>query len=324
MPKAKIAHIAGISLTVLLAGTTLLEAQGGKPRVPTRVGAPTGGAAGQPATASQVNPTTVALAPGVLLPCCVLEGVESSLKEGTFLVVKNTNTGARERVKVGHGAGKLGSVASSSKYRPGQRVAMNLNKTALAITPFPIEEYKKKKINGNSSWVMKTSVVVSNSGRLDGKTNIKSSEAARGFTGGVEVVLTDRAGNILHQTQLRTYGVNGTAMGGKSERTVNWNETVPADALNQVSAVVIHHSYEPKVRLAAGIGWIKDNWKLVHKVYKCGKEIYDLATADSTKKDQPPPPPPAPGQPTTQPPASGTSSMECLESAGELADQLGY
>jgi hypothetical protein len=307
-------------VTLLLAATTVLQAQGSKPGVPTRVGVPAAGAAGQPATASQVNPTTVALAPGVLLPCCILEGVESSAREGSFLVVKNTNTGARERVKMG----KSGSAATSSKFRPGQGVAMSLDRTKLAITPFPVEEYKRKEINGNSSWVMKTWVVVSKDGRLDGKTNIKTSEAMRGFTGGVEVVLTDRAGNILHQTQLRTYGVNGTAMGGKSERTVNWNETVPADALNKVSAVVVHHSYEPKVRLAAGIGWIKDNWKLVHKVYKCGKEVYDLAMSDSTGKDQPAPPPPAQGQPTTQPPASDTSKMECLESAGELADQLGY
>jgi len=328
MPKTRIAYIAGISVTLLLAGATVLEAQGGKPRVPSRAGVPAPGATGQPATAGQPplsqTGATTALAPGVLLPCCVLEGVESSLKGGTVLVLKNTNTGALQRVKVGSGMGKVGSAATSSKYRAGQRVAMSLDKTALAITPFPVEEYKRKKINGNSSWVMKTWVVVSNSGRLDGKTNIKSSEAARGFTGGVEVVLTDRAGNILHQTQLRTYGVNGTAMGGKSERTVNWNETVPADALNKVSAVVIHHSYEPKVRLAAGIGWIKDNWKLVRKVYKCGKEAYDLVMSDSSKKDQPPPPPPPAGQPTTQPPASDSSAMECLESATELAEELGY
>jgi len=202
---------------------------------------------------------------------------------------------------------------------------MDIQKTRLAITPFPVEEYKRKKINGNSSWVMKTWVVVSKDGRLDGKTNIKSSEAARGFTGGVEVVLTDRAGNIVYQSNLRKYGVNGTAMGGKSERTINWDETVPPDALDKVRAVVIHHSYEPKVRLAAGIGWIKENWKLVHKVYKCGKELYDMAMEDSSRPEgQAPPPAPPPGQPTTQPPPAGNSLMGCLESTSELAEELGY
>ncbi|MEA2725471.1 MAG: hypothetical protein QOH59_3242 [Gemmatimonadales bacterium] len=47
MPRTRIAHIAGISLTLLLAGTTVLEAQGEKPRP--RAGVPARGAAGQPA-----------------------------------------------------------------------------------------------------------------------------------------------------------------------------------------------------------------------------------------------------------------------------------
>jgi hypothetical protein len=263
-----------------------------------------------------------------LLPCCVVEGVESAAKarpagdgrlqkQANLLVVKNTKTGEVHRLKV--------PGASSAKYRPGQAVDMNLDKTAIAVTPFPINEYKRKEIR-RSSWVMKTWVTVSNDGRLDGKTNIKSSEAMRGFTGGVEVVLTDRVGNILHQTQLRTYGVNGTAMGGKSERTENWKETVPPEALNKVRAVVIYHSYEPKVRLAAGVGWIRDNWKTVHKVYKCAKQVYDVATAEPEGGQSAPPPPPPPGQPTgssTQSPSDG-SLMECLEATQGLAESLGY
>jgi hypothetical protein len=200
---------------------------------------------------------------------------------------------------------------------------MNLDRTALAITPFPVKDYKSSKIKGKSSWKMTTDVTVSNSGRIDGKTKTKSSEAMRGFTGGVEVLLTDRAGNILYQTALRKYGVNGTAMGGQSERTENWSETVPGDALNKVSAVVIHHSYEPKVRLAAGLGWIKDNWDVVVKVYKCGK---DLLADDEEGAVASAPPPPPPGQPTdgVLPPSEDSSALECLEATQELAEELGY
>ncbi len=326
MAMARRYYGAGISLVLLMAGAGSLYAQGNKPRLPGRIGVPDRGATTQPATTQQPSGSQVAnseLAVGLLLPCCVLERVEepTSLRaRGRVLVLKNSSTGELHRVTV---PGKASSAAGGPKYRPGQRVDMNIQKTALAITPFPVEEYKKKSINGNSAWVMRTWVTVSNNGRIDGKTRTKSAEAARGFTGGVEVLLTDRAGNILHQTRLRTYGVNGTAMGGKSDRTENWSETVSAETLNKVRAVVIHHSYEPKVRLAAGVGWIKDNWKVVHKVYKCGKELYDVATSDSSGGQPAPPPPPAPGQPTTQPPADN-STLECLEATADLLNNLGY
>lgn len=326
MSKMRMGHAAGVSLALLLGAAAIAEAQVGKPRPSVPPVIRTQPAAGQPPTGPQVAAGTTQVA-NLLLPCCVVEGVESdavprpgvgaiSLKgTGGVLVIRHTSTGQLERLRV--------SGANSAKYRPGQAVAMNLDKTALAITPFPVTDSKESKINGNSSWKMWTEVTVSNSGRIDGKTRIKSSEAARGFTGGVEVVLTDRAGNIQHQTQLRTYGVNGTAMGGKSERTENWSETVPAEALNKVSAVVVYHSYEPKFRLAAGLGWIKDNWKVVVKVYKCGKAL--LAEDEPGAVASAPPPPPPSGQPTSsQPPPSDTSMMECVEATQELAESLGY
>lgn len=312
MPKMRIAHIAGISVTLLLAGTTVLEAQGGKPRVPSRVGVPAAGTAGQPATASQVNPTTVALAPGVLLACCVVEGVDP--KTGNLLV-KNTGSGQVHSVKVGRPqpgpAGSTSSAATSAKYRPGQLVDMNIAKTAMAVTAFPVEGYKKKEINGNSAWTMKTWVTVSNNGRIDGKTRLKSAEALRGFTGGIEVLLTDRAGNILHQTNLRKYGVNAN-----KSRTENWSETATPETLNKVRAVVIHQSYEPKVRVAAGLGWIKDNWDEIYTLYKC----YLKYTADDEDKGQAPaPPPPPPGQDQTAPPQQ-PGAMECVDAGQELAE----
>lgn len=56
MLKTRIAHIAGISLTLLLAGTTVLGAQALKPRLPGRVAAPA--PADQPPPAGQANPAT--------------------------------------------------------------------------------------------------------------------------------------------------------------------------------------------------------------------------------------------------------------------------
>lgn len=317
MPKVRmrIGHVAGISLTLLLAGTTLLEAQGVKPRLP-RPGVPARGAADQPAPpAPPVNSnTTIALAPGVMLPCCVVEGVD---QKGNLLL-KDTGSGQIHSVKVGAPpagtAGAVGSAATSAKYRPGQIVDMNIARTAMAVTAFPVKGYKRKEINGNSAWTMKTWVTVSDNGRIDGKTRLKSAEALRGFTGGVEVLLTDRVGNILHQTDLRKYGVNPN-----KTRTENWSETASPETLNKVRAVVVHQTYEPKVRLAAGLGWIKDNWDEVYTLYKC----YLKYTEDDEKKGQAPaPPPPPPGQNQSTPPQQ-PGAMECVDAGQELADDTG-
>ncbi|MDQ3223113.1 MAG: hypothetical protein M3Q75_06545 [Gemmatimonadota bacterium] len=329
MSTMRMGHVAGVSLALLLGAAAIVEAQVEKRR-PGGVAPPVTGR--QPAPAQQSGPqvaTGGTQMANIMLPCCVVEGVEKDVgpkgklgkaipqRTGGVLVVKDIKTGQVYRMRV--------SGASSAMYRAGQLVERTLDGTRIAVTPFPVKDSKESKIKGKSSWKMWTDVTVSNSGRIDGKTKIKSSEAARGFTGGVEVVLTDRAGNILHQTQLRTYGVNGTAMGGQSSRTVNWNETVSPDALNKVRAVVIHHSYEPKVRLAAGAEWLKNNWDVVVKVYKCGKELWAGSSEDGQQPTgSPAPPPPAPGQSTTQPPASDSSILECLDATQQLADSLGY
>ena len=107
---------------------------------------------------------------------------------------------------------------------------------------------------------MKTWVTVSNNGRIDGKTRLKSAEAVRGFTGGVEVLLTDRAGNILHQTDLRDYGSQSQQ---DPNRELEWRQP-PLRLSTRSGAVVIHQTYEPKVRVAAGLGWIKDHWDEIY------------------------------------------------------------
>jgi hypothetical protein len=274
-----------------------------------------------------------------LLPCCVVQEVDPA--SGT-LVVRNTATGALHNVKVPGlkvpgvagpravaGRDRPGQPArqrpaQSKRYRPGQLVEMNIDNTALAITPFPIKESKENKIR-RSSWKMWTDVTVSNDGRIFGKTRTKSSEAARGFTGGVEVYLFDRQNIPVHRTKLRTYGVNGTAMGGDSDRTETWSETVPIDSINKVKSVAIYHSYEPKNRFVPALEWIKDNRVLMVKVYKCIKSLVPDEEATPETPAPPPPPPPAGGQdPALPPPSEDTSLWECAEAGTELAEQLGY
>jgi len=186
-----------------------------------------------------------------LLPCCAVETIDPRVG---MLVVKNLASGQLWRVQT-----------PSQKYRPGQAVDMNTPGTAMALTPFPVEYLKKNpKIHQNDAWEMRSLVIISVEGRIDGQNHLKNSDPLQAFTGGVEVVLLDRSTNILHRTELRTYGVNAN-----SDRTANWYETAPLTAVNKVRAVVIHHSHDPKVRLAAGAGWLKENSRDVSLVLTC-------------------------------------------------------
>lgn len=189
----------------------------------------------------------------VLLPCCVVESQDAA---GAFLVLRNTASGVPLRV-----------TTPSTKYRVGQAVDMNSKATALVITPFPVEYETASTVNGNSAWKMKTWIRVSKEGAIEGETRMQSAETLRGFTGGVEVLLIDRSGNILHQTNLRKYGV-----GANSEKTSNWLETASVATVNKVRGVLIHHSYEPTTRLAAQVAWINANAGDVSKVLTCVRQ----------------------------------------------------
>jgi hypothetical protein len=335
MTKVRVGHVAGVSLTLLLAGAAVLEAQERKPRLPTRIGVPGQPAPGQPAGAQVGDVATQMVKP--LLRCCVVHEVDQT--SGT-LVVRNTATGALHRVKVpgvkvaavgartavtrdvpGQPKRHRAAASKSKRYRPGQLVEMNLDGTAMAITPFPVKDSKESKVK-RSSWKMWTDVTVSNDGRISGRTRTKSSEAMRGFTGGVEVFLVDGQNIPVHQTKLRTYGVNGTAMGGKSDRTETWSETAPIESINKVKALVIYHRHEPKVKWAAALDWIKDNKVLMVKVYKCVKTMFP-EDEEETAQGPPPPPPPG-GQDEALPPSGDTSMLECGEAGAELLKQLGY
>ncbi|MGH9894955.1 MAG: hypothetical protein ACREA0_23830, partial [bacterium] len=283
MSSMEMSRFTGVTLALLLGATAIGEAQREKRR-PGGVVAPT---VGRQTTGQTTGPLDAAANTQIvkpLLPCCVVHEVDQT--SGT-LVVRNTATGALHRVKLPGLTGlrtvavrslpgqpsKRARPAQSKRFRPGQLVEMNIDGTAMAVTPFPVKDSKESKIK-RSSWKMWTDVTVSNDGRIFGRTRTKSSEAARGFTGGVEIFLVDGQNIPVHQTKLRTYGVNGTAMGGKSDRTETWSETAPIESINKVKAVVIYHSHEPKVKFAAALDWIKDNKVLMVKVFKCVKTMF--------------------------------------------------
>lgn len=87
-------------------------------------------------------------------------------------------------------------------------------------------------------------VPVNPPGLIKGTTEVKTTEALRGFEGRVVVFLLDENGQPIFQTSEGPWGVNGTAIpGAPSDRTVDWSEPVPADAMALARKIVILHSY---------------------------------------------------------------------------------
>ena len=66
-----------------------------------------------------------------------------------------------------------------------------------------------------------------------------------GFTGGVQFALVDANDMIVHVTQARRYGVDGTLV-GRSDRTDVWTEVIDPTTLAQVVRMQVFHFWAPK------------------------------------------------------------------------------
>lgn len=144
-----------------------------------------------------------------------------------------------------------------------QIIPQSNNTKILAQGKFPITGTKEDTVL--SSRYMKTSITISNNGRIDGITKTWSCNRS-GFTGGVYVAVTDKEGNILNEPTQRRYGVNGKDWRGKcSSRTEAWYENIPENKINSVYSVVISHAHTPKERIT------KED---VMELIRIGAEVY--------------------------------------------------
>ena len=132
------------------------------------------------------------------------------------------------------------SLSAGSHFVARQPVWVNLSTKQTMVVTFPILGTRRDDLG--HSYYMETSITVSDTGRLDAKTKIWTTEALRGFSGGVVVTLKDDHGNILNSPQIRSFGVNGTSMpGAPSDRTELWNELVPVETILQTRSFSIVH-----------------------------------------------------------------------------------
>jgi len=103
-----------------------------------------------------------------------------------------------------------------------------------------------------SHWYMETDVTVSQSGLISANTNTKSCQKD-GFTGGVWVALIDEDSNVIHITQVQSFGINGKSPGGGcNSRGAPWSENVPANLLSKLGGIVILQRHSPNIRVNKG------------------------------------------------------------------------
>lgn len=174
-----------------------------------------------------------------------------------------------------------------SKLNVGQKLWLTGNRVNGVI--LPINGTTKSKVGDGD--FMETTVTISNNGRIDGKTRTWTSVCADGFTGGVIVFLFDRAGNVLHSTPLKKYGVNGTCVpSAPSNRTEYWNNTVSVDIVNKIGSVKIVHVKKPTDRIDEFLEKAKE----VAEIVKIFAEAYqDVAGGGGTGGSGPTEPVPA-------------------------------
>jgi len=102
---------------------------------------------------------------------------------------------------------------------------------------------------------------------LTTKTRTETITLFGGYTGGVQVVLFDAAGNrILHDTIRYRYGIDGRAFGpGTREDTETFQ--LPQNVADAAETIVITHYWDPKVNIVGtAIEVAKVAWQLIQLI----------------------------------------------------------
>ena len=103
---------------------------------------------------------------------------------------------------------------------------------------------------------MTTEITISNTRRIDGVTTVENQRniAISGFVGVVEVVLTDKDGNILYITPQQRVALPGL----KRKVTDTWDVDIPADVpLDKITGYVIYQRNSPPRDILGTLGNIQ-------------------------------------------------------------------
>jgi hypothetical protein len=116
---------------------------------------------------------------------------------------------------------------------------------AQAVPSFPLTGSAPETRVGREQYI-ETNIIISNTRRIDGVTRTRTTRNTNGFVGVVEVILTDKDGNILFVTPQQRFAVEGKLIPGPSDRTDRWLVDIPANVpLDKITGYVIVQRNSP-------------------------------------------------------------------------------
>jgi hypothetical protein len=157
--------------------------------------------------------------------------------------------------------------AATSTIESHQKVAF----TELAAVASALVAQQENVINQSSPQRMYTEVVLQRegeaAGKLDAVTRTWTGILARGFTGGVYVLLRHESRAIIGLSGLHSFGVDGRWI-GRSDRTDYWSEYFDPRVAAATVELQIIQLHTPKDRLPAILAEIEQKVQLAKETAK--------------------------------------------------------
>jgi len=155
------------------------------------------------------------------------------------------------------------------------------------ITYLPWPQSLERSDNLGHGHHMDTKIVISSTGRIDATTKTWSSEALRGFHGGVVILLESDQCNsqgdcdhLYQSAKVHCYGVDGTAE-GSSSRTDLWSENVDSTLLAQTRHIKIIQLECPKDEIDKFLAQAKTVTDIAVNVVKVGQAVAGASAGGS-------------------------------------------
>ena len=127
--------------------------------------------------------------------------------------------------------------------------------TVEVLGPAPVRQHQGPDIiNNDSNQFMESTVIFSDSGILSFETHTWTRNALYGFHGGAVAFFVDIADNIIANTDMYVYGVDGTWIPGlPSSVDMVQTPTFSQDIFNRTASIMVYHKYAPKNQLLTDI-----------------------------------------------------------------------
>jgi hypothetical protein len=121
------------------------------------------------------------------------------------------------------------------------------------VSPLPVDLTVNLRSDLGANHYMTTKGVMLQNGHIDAETKTQTGTMFGGFTGGVQLFLADANDLTIGASSIRTFGVDGTAI-GRSTRLDYWSENIPIDVASRATSIHVVHFWSPKYDAILNIG----------------------------------------------------------------------